>query len=105
MEDLKYTKKGIENSIDELHEKVDSNFQMVTTQLNNIDKTLLVNTLSLQEHMKRTNLNEAKLELFELEVAPALNAYKFLAIFIKILIAIAAPIGAIIGFYFQYIKK
>lgn len=53
---------------------------------------------NLKDHMKRTELNEQKLELFERKVAPALNAYKFVATFIKF-----ATIGAgLIGAYYEF---
>lgn len=79
-----------------LHEKVDG----LVDKVHSIDITVIKNTASLDEHMRRTTANEEKLDIFEEKIAPALDAYKFLAICLKI----SVPIFTILGVYYKYFK-
>lgn len=92
----KYTFKGIEDAIDKLHEKIDG----IDEKICSIKNTVLKNTISLEEHMKRTDLSEKRLEIFEEKVLPALNAYKFLEISVKILV----PLLSVAGIIYEYFK-
>lgn len=91
-----------------LHDKLDNIRSEFSEDLKNLNAvvakqevSILRNTMSLEEHMKRTDLSEKRLELFEQKALPALNAVKFIYTLGKILV----PIGSIIAFYFEYIKK
>jgi hypothetical protein len=81
---------NISEKVDNLVEKVDS-----------IENSTIKNTLSLDEHMRRTNINEEKLEVFEEKIAPALEAYKFVATGVKWLI----PIFTLLGICYEYFLK
>lgn len=52
--------------IDTLEEKIDA----VSENIASIDKTLAVNTSSLQEHMRRTELNEKAIEVLKEDLKP-----------------------------------
>lgn len=69
-------------SIEKLHEKVDK----MNEKIHHIDKTMEVNTASLVEHVKRTDLLEAevkkeasKTKHLEEDVKKVKTVYKFLA--------------------------
>lgn len=56
----------MEKRLDRLEEKLDS----VSQQLANIDKTLVANTIILEEHQRRSLANEKAVELLESQVLP-----------------------------------
>ena len=80
----------LENKVDTISEKVHS-----------IDNRVLKNTISLDEHMRRTELNEEKLSIFEDKIIPALDAYKFVALCFKIVV----PITTIVAICFKYFSN
>ena len=82
--------------LSEINVKIDK----MSEKVHDIDKTLLKNTMSLDEHMRRTEVNEHKLDIFEDKIGPALDAYKFVATCFKISVGIAA----IIGIYYKFRK-
>lgn len=81
-------------------DKVDSNSLDINEKLNSINITLAVNTESLQDHIRRTELLEQK---FEKDVQPAVNFYNGL-IFVGKAIGILALVFTIIGGLFEAAK-
>ena len=73
--------------IDNLVEKVHS-----------IDITVAKQEINLQDHMRRTAVNEEKLEIFENKIAPALDAYKFVFTVFKFIV----PVITLLGIYYKY---
>ena len=73
----------ISDKVDELKDRIHS-----------IDVTVAKQEVNLQDHMRRTVINEEKLDMFEDKIAPALDAYKFIATFCKVLTGAAIIIGA-----------
>ena len=69
-----------------IHERLDR----IEEKLANIDKTLAVNTASLQEHIKRTNLLEEALKPVEQHVARVDGALRFLGVISLVVGIIAA---------------
>ena len=80
-----------------LHDKVDT----LRDKVHSIDITLVKNTSSLQEHMRRTEIIEEEHDFFKQEVKPALNAYKFVAFLFRVLVPVIT--GA--GVYIKYFKN
>ncbi len=66
-----------------IHDKLDR----IEQRLNNIDVTLAVNTESLKEHIKRTNLLEAAMEPIKAHVNRVDGALRFLGI-VSLIVAI-----------------
>ena len=87
------TEKEILLFISEKVEKLDE-------KIHSIDKTLSKNTVLLDEHMRRTELAEDKLDTFEERIGPALDAYKFVATCFKLCVGIAT----IVGIYYKWVK-
>lgn len=56
----------MEKRLDRLEDKIDT----VTEQLASIDKTLVANTIILEEHQRRSLANEKAVELLESQVLP-----------------------------------
>lgn len=56
----------MEKRLDRLEEKLD----VVGTQLSSIDKTLVANTVILEEHQRRSLANEKAVELLEAQILP-----------------------------------
>lgn len=56
----------MEKRLDRLEEKLDN----VSDQLANIDKTLVANTVILEEHQRRSLANEKAVELLEAQILP-----------------------------------
>lgn len=56
----------MEKRLDRLEEKLDT----VSDQLTSIDKTLLTNTIILEEHQRRSLANEKAVELLESQLQP-----------------------------------
>lgn len=77
----------------DLGAKVDNLIEKV----HSIDITVAKQHVSLEDHMRRTEANEEKLSIFEEEIAPALDAYKFVATFFKILI----PLATLVAIYYK----
>ena len=65
--------------------------------VHSIDVKVEKNTISLDEHMKRTSLAEERLDVFEERVLPALDAYKIMLFLMKC----ALPIITAIGVYYK----
>lgn len=81
-------KTEIELLID-ISEKVD----IVCEKVHSLDITVAKQEVNLQDHMRRTEINEERLELFENKIAPALDAYKFIATLFKIAVGVATIAG------------
>ncbi len=77
MSDKKDPLERIEIKIDNMSEKIHS-----------MDKSLIIYNEHLSTHMRRTELAEKKLDLFEQEIKPALEGYKFVKTALKILVPI-----------------
>lgn len=58
-------------------DRIESKLDTMQDKVANIDKTLAINTTSLQEHMSRTKLNEARIEIIETHVHQVQGAVKF----------------------------
>jgi hypothetical protein len=56
----------VEKRLDKLEEKLDT----MSEQLASIDKTLVANTIILEEHQRRSLANEKAVELLESQVLP-----------------------------------
>lgn len=56
----------MEKRLDRLEEKLDN----VTEQLVSIDKTLVANTVILEEHQRRSLANEKAVQLLEAQILP-----------------------------------
>lgn len=80
-----------------VHEKLD----IMNDKIHSLDVTSAKQEVNLQLHMKRTEIAEKKMEIFEEKVMPALEAYKFTATCVKLLI----PVLTVIGIYYEYFKK
>lgn len=83
-----------------ISDKVDTNSVDLNEKLNSISITLAVNTESLQQHMKRTQLLEDKLEK---DVQPAVDFYNGL-LFIGKAIGILALVVSIAAGLFEAAK-
>ena len=85
----------------DLNQKVDK----VNDKLHSMDITLAKQEINLQDHMERTSINEKKLGMFEVEIRPAVDAYKFVAASFKILAVVVPIVLTIIGIYVEFIKN
>lgn len=73
----------------------------VKKSISSLDKIAAIQTEQLKTHIKRTDLAEKRLDKFEEEVKPALDAYKFVAIILKLIL----PFLAGLEFYLRYFKE
>ena len=78
----------------DIKEKVEK----LNDEMHDMNVILVKQEVNLKDHMERTSINEKKLELFEDKIAPALDAYKFIATLLKFII----PIATVVGVYLQY---
>lgn len=65
--DVKVKISAIEQRVNSMDEKVDvvsSDLKEINQKLDSVDRTLIVNTASLQEHMRQTNLLKKQQEKF-----------------------------------------
>lgn len=75
----------------------------IDKRIDNIDKTMAVNTQSLEEHMKRT-------DLIEKQLAPIRSAYDWLIISCKVIgvlalvVTVASGLFKVIEFLLQVVK-
>lgn len=79
------------DELDRLHGKVDK----LDERLDSIDKTLVINTTLLGEHIKRTNLLEAKVVSVEDHVKFVKRFGKFIAWSIGVLSGLSAIVAAL----------
>jgi len=90
----KYTKTGIENKIDSLDVKVES----INTHLNSIAIILEKNTVSLFEHMKRSeHLETIVLNIKEIELKPLQKHVTMVHGVLKFIGIISLLVGIITG--------
>jgi tetrahydromethanopterin S-methyltransferase subunit G len=61
-----YTEDGVQEAL----KRLDDRLEKIESRLTEIDRTLLVNTSSLEKHMLRTELSEKRLEKIENELIP-----------------------------------
>ena len=66
----------LEAKFDKIEEKID----LVENHLDSINVTLVRNTSSLEEHIRRTELLEKKLEPIEIHVTQMQGAFKFIGV-------------------------
>jgi hypothetical protein len=71
----------------EKFDKLENKIDLITEKINSIDKTLDRNTVSLEVHIKRTNLLEEELKPIKSHVALMNNLAKII-VFLGILAAI-----------------
>lgn len=80
------------NHIEEKVEKLDEKLDKVSERLNSIDITLAVNTESLVEHIKRTNLLEAELKPVSKHVIMMETGFKIVGIICSVLAFLAGVV-------------
>ena len=78
--------------MDDHFKRLESKIDKIDDRLGSIDRTLAANTVSLVEHVRRTNILESKLEPIETHVAMIQGIVKFIAI----LAAVAAIAKAVL---------
>jgi tetrahydromethanopterin S-methyltransferase subunit G len=61
-----YTEDGVQEAL----KRLDDRLEKIESRLTEIDRTLLVNTSSLEKHMLRTELSEKRLNKIENELIP-----------------------------------
>lgn len=76
---------------------LDEKISTIDGKVHSIDITVAKQEVNIREHMRRTEINETRLELFEERVAPALDAYKFMATLFKVLIGLATIGSVLLG--------
>lgn len=81
----------LHDDVKELKERVSS----IESSINNIDKTLAINTESLKEHMRRSDLNEEAIDLLRKEVKPIEDHVIKVNFIVKIISFLIPLIGSI----------
>lgn len=94
------TEKELLEFINDKIDSIDGKVTSLNDKVHSIDNTVSLQQQNLREHMRRTALNEQHLKIFEKRVAPALDAYKFVATCLKICI----PLLAAAEIYFKYFR-
>jgi len=89
----------LNDNVKELKEKVSN----IETSINNIDKTLAINTESLKEHMRRSELNEEALELMRREMKP-IEDHVIKVNFITKIISFLVPFAGAMYYIIRLIK-
>ena len=69
-----------------------------------IDKTLIRHSESLDEHIKRTDIAEKRIEMLTAQINPLLKVTWLYEVSLKFLVALAAIIGVIIAIV-EYVTK
>ncbi len=87
------------NLIIQALDKLDAKIDQIKEKHENLDVTMAVNTESLKEHVKRTNLLEKRLER---DVEPALKFYNGI-IFIGKVLGLLAIVATMIGAFIEVI--
>lgn len=93
----------------ELLLRIQSNIEYIKEQvhkleLNNVKKLSEMNEVlikqesNIQEHIRRTEINEKKLDIFELEIKPILESLNA----VKILFMILSSLVAIVSLYLKF---
>ena len=77
--------------MDEKFQRLENKLDTLGDKLSDIDKTLVRNTVSLEDHVRRTNLLEEKLAPVEKHVAMIQGVAKFIAL-LAALLAIAKAV-------------
>lgn len=80
-------------------ERIEDKIDKLADKLANIDKTLAVNTSSLVEHVRRTNLLEERVEPLEKDVTMIHGALKFIGV-----VATLAAIAEGVSVTLEYLK-
>ena len=80
---------SIENKLNRMEDKID----LITEKLSTVDKTLERNTVSLELHIRRTNLLEAEIGNVKSEIDPIAFHVKVVQLILKTALAIAASSG------------
>lgn len=92
------------NKIDELYNNLDNKIDGIREDISEIKVTSAKHELTLQDHIRRTEINEERLSLFEEKALPALESYRFVAKFLKIASSIIIFTFTIFGIYHEYFK-
>jgi len=77
--------------MDDKFQRLESKLDTLSDKLVDIDKTLVRNTVSLEDHVRRTNLLEEKLAPVERHVAMIQGIVKFIAL-MGVLLGIAKAV-------------
>ena len=95
----------------ELLFRVIDDISSVKEKMHSIDKTLIKQNVDLELHMKRSQAAEDRLDLFEGEIKPAIEAYKNVESYgkfafgaFKLVCKIVAGSAPFIYYYFKYIS-
>jgi tetrahydromethanopterin S-methyltransferase subunit G len=91
-----YTEDGVQEAL----KRLDDRLEKIEGRLNEIDRTLLVNTSSLEKHMLRTELSEKRLEKIEDELVPVTRHVSQMSGALKLV----GILSLISGFIFSLIK-
>lgn len=90
----------LHEDVKELKEKVSG----IESSINSIDKTLAINTESLKEHMRRSDLNEEAIELLRREMKP-IEEHVTKVNFITKIISFLLPISGAIYYLIRLLKE
>lgn len=74
----------MDKRLERLEDKIDS----VGEQLASIDKTLVANTVILEEHQRRSLANEESVKLLQAQVLPIAKHVHVMSVFGKIVLAV-----------------
>jgi tetrahydromethanopterin S-methyltransferase subunit G len=91
-----YTEDGVQEAL----KRLDDRLEKIESRLTEIDRTLLVNTSSLEKHMLRTELSEKRLEKIEDELVPVTRHVSQMSGALKLV----GILSLISGFIFSLIK-
>ena len=84
-------------------ENVQESADEINARLNTVDTTLAINTAHLEEHMRRSDLNEEAVNILKAEIKPVRTVYDATALAVKLL-GVLAVIATIIGVIFAGIE-
>ena len=78
------------------------NVNTIKDDVNTIKIIAAIQEVNLKEHIRRTEINEKKLEIFESRIEKPLDAFKFIAFFLKTIIPAIVAISTLAGIYYKY---
>lgn len=81
--------------------KLDQRLDKMEESVHSIDKSLVDYGKQLEYHIKRSDQAEDRLDYLEEDLKPALESYKFVKNFIKLMI----PALTIVGIYYKYFQN
>lgn len=92
------------NSKDDLYNNLDAKVDSIREDISEIKITSAKQEVNLKNHMRRTELNEESLRLFEKKVLPALQSYSFIATVIKTGSKVIIFVATLAGIWYEYKK-